>query len=170
MNSKFIGSQQTHREKFTSNRSPRDHCIENQKRERERKPYSYYLRTRSSMVDYSRIIGEAPMKKMNPSVMVLDWILRLWNLWQLDVFFVNSPRVFWIFGYLLASEAVERGPVEGTTHQGASGAPWHTLVGCALHSPPLRQLFVPLGVFSSRKNLQKVSSWLDFVWYWFSTK
>ena len=53
---------------FTSNRSPRDHCIENQKRERE--PSSYCLRTHRSMVDYSRIIGEAPMRKMNPSMMV----------------------------------------------------------------------------------------------------
>ena len=64
-------------QKFTSNRSPRDHCIENQKRER--KPSSYCLRTRRSMVDYSRIIGEAPMRMMNPSVMVLDWISRFWN-------------------------------------------------------------------------------------------
>ena len=40
INSKFIGSQQTHRKKsYTSNRSPRDHCIEYQKRER--KPSSY---------------------------------------------------------------------------------------------------------------------------------
>ena len=34
INSKFIGSQQTHHKRFTSNRYPRDHCIENQKRER----------------------------------------------------------------------------------------------------------------------------------------
>ena len=35
INAKFIGSQQTHTTKrVTSNRSPRDHCIENQKRER----------------------------------------------------------------------------------------------------------------------------------------
>ena len=36
INSKFIGSQQTHAKRVTSNRSPRDHSIENQKRERER--------------------------------------------------------------------------------------------------------------------------------------
>ena len=46
------------------------------------------------MVNYSRIIGDAPMKKMNLSVMVLDWILRLWYLRWMDVFFVDSPRVF----------------------------------------------------------------------------
>ena len=39
INSKFIGSQQTHHKKLTSYGSPRDHCIENQKRER--KPSSY---------------------------------------------------------------------------------------------------------------------------------
>ena len=33
MNSKFIGSQQTQAKRVTSNRSPRDHCTENQKRE-----------------------------------------------------------------------------------------------------------------------------------------
>src|SRR3989337_2978226 len=54
--------------RVTSNRSPRDHCIENQKRER--KPSSYCLRTRRSMMNYSRIIREAPMRMMNPSVMV----------------------------------------------------------------------------------------------------
>ena len=41
INSKFIGSQQTHRKKSYINRRPRDHSIENQKRERERKPSSY---------------------------------------------------------------------------------------------------------------------------------
>ena len=69
MNSKFIGSQQTHRKSL--------HQIDLQEtivlriiRERESKPSSYCLWTRRSMVDYSRIIGEAPMRKMNPSVMV----------------------------------------------------------------------------------------------------
>ena len=33
--SKFIESQQTHRKRFTSYGSPRDHCIENPARERE---------------------------------------------------------------------------------------------------------------------------------------
>ena len=37
---------------------------------RERKPSSYYLRTRRSTKNYSRIIGEAPMEEVNPSVMV----------------------------------------------------------------------------------------------------
>ena len=52
---------------ITSNRSPRELGIEEQ---RERKPSSYCLRTRRSEVNYSRIIGEAPMRMMNPSVIV----------------------------------------------------------------------------------------------------
>ena len=68
INSKFIGSQQTHRKRVTSNRSPRVNCIENQKRER--KPSSYCLQTRRSTMNYSCIIGEAPMEVVNPSVMV----------------------------------------------------------------------------------------------------
>ena len=52
------------------------------------------------MVDHSHIIGEAPMRMMNPSVMVLDWISRFWNLRWLDVFIVDSLRVSGIFGNL----------------------------------------------------------------------
>ena len=40
------------------------------RRERDRKPSNYYLRTRRSMMKYSRIIEEAPMRMMNPSVKV----------------------------------------------------------------------------------------------------
>ena len=39
INSKFIGSQQTHRKRLISYGSPRDHCIENQERERERESH-----------------------------------------------------------------------------------------------------------------------------------
>ena len=67
INSKFIRSQQTHRKRVTSNISPRDHCIENQERERER---GSHLATnygpRRSTKNYSRIIGEAPMEVVNP--------------------------------------------------------------------------------------------------------
>ena len=48
---------------ITSNRSPRDHCIEIQ---RERNPSSYYLRTRRSTKNYSGIIGGEPMEVVNP--------------------------------------------------------------------------------------------------------
>ena len=44
---------------------------------RERKPSSYQLRTRRSIRNYLRIIGEASMEVVNPSVMVsrLDLVL-----------------------------------------------------------------------------------------------
>ena len=53
------------------------------------------------------------------------------------MFFIDSSRVSGIFGNLLASEAVEGHPEEGTTHQGApgaSGAPWWVVVSSALLS------------------------------------
>ena len=68
INSKFIGSQQTHRKKDLHQIDHRDHCIENQKRER--KQSSYKLRTSRSTLNYSCIIGEAPMEVVKPSVMV----------------------------------------------------------------------------------------------------
>ena len=52
------------------------------------------------MVNYSRIIGEAPMIMMNPFVIVLDWISWFWNLRRLELCFVDSPRVSRIFEYL----------------------------------------------------------------------
>ena len=52
------------------------------------------------MVNYSRIIGEAPMRMMNPSVIVLDWISWFWNLRRLGLCFVDSPRVSGMLGYL----------------------------------------------------------------------
>ena len=46
-------------------------------------------------MNYSRIIGEAPMRMMNPSVMVsrLDLVV-------LELIFIDSPRVCGILGYL----------------------------------------------------------------------
>ena len=98
MNSKFIKSQQTHRKKELHQIDLQETIVLRIKRER--KPSSYCLRTRRSMVDYSCIIGEAPMRMMNPSVMVLDWISWFWNLRRLELCFVDSPRVSGIFGNL----------------------------------------------------------------------
>ena len=72
MNSKFIRSQQTHGKKSLHQIDLQETIVLRiiRERERERKTSSYCLRTRRSMVDYSRIIGEAPMRNMNPSVMV----------------------------------------------------------------------------------------------------
>ena len=72
VNPQFIGSRQTHRKRILHRIELQEHrgehCIENQKRER--KPSSYCLWTRRSMMNYSQIIREAPMRIMNPSVIV----------------------------------------------------------------------------------------------------
>ena len=65
INSNFIGSQQTHRKKSLHQINLQETIVWRIK-ERERKPSSYCLQTRRSMVDYSRTIREAPMRMMNP--------------------------------------------------------------------------------------------------------
>ena len=81
INSKFIGSQQTHRKKELHKIDLQETIVLRIKRERERKPSNYYLRTHRSTMNYSRIIGEAPMRMMNSSVMVS----------RLDVVFLELP-------------------------------------------------------------------------------
>ena len=51
-------------------------------------------------MNYSRIIGEAPMRMMNPSMMVSRLDPVVLELAQLELCFVDSPRVFEILGYL----------------------------------------------------------------------
>ena len=70
------------------------------KRERERKPSSYYLRTRRSTKTYPHIIGEAPMDMMNPSVMVSRLDLVVLELPAAGVDFRRLPRVSGVLGYL----------------------------------------------------------------------
>ena len=51
-------------------------------------------------MDYSRIIGEAPMDMVKPPKMALDWIWWFWNLWRLELCFVDAPKGFGILEYL----------------------------------------------------------------------
>ena len=53
----------------------------------------------------------------------LDWIWWFWTLRRLDEYFVDSPRVSGILGYLQSKEAVRGAPEVGTTHQGTPGPP-----------------------------------------------
>ena len=74
------------------------------------------------------------MKKMNPSVMVFRLDLEVLELAAARCVFSDSSRISGIFENLQASEAVDRGPEEGTTHQGTlgdSGAPWWIVVSIA---------------------------------------
>jgi hypothetical protein len=50
------------------------------------------------MMNYSCIIGEAPMRMMNPSVMVSRLDLVVLELAVAGIVFVDSPRVSGIFG------------------------------------------------------------------------
>ena len=53
----------------------------------------------------------------------LDWIWWFWTLRRMDEYFVDSPRVSGILGYLQSKEAVQGAPKVGTTHQGAPRPP-----------------------------------------------
>ena len=58
------------------------------------------LRTRRSIMNYSRIIGEAPMNMMNPSVMVSRLDLVVLEFARLEMIFFDFRRVSGILGYL----------------------------------------------------------------------
>ena len=51
-------------------------------------------------MNYSRMIGEAPMRKINASMMVSILDLVVLELAAAELCFVDSPRVSGIFGYL----------------------------------------------------------------------
>src|SRR3990170_6037375 len=91
INSKFIGSQQTQRKKELHQIDLQDTIVLRIKRERERKPSSYCLWTRRSMMNYSRIIGEAPMRMMNPSMMVSRLDLVVLELVAAGIIFRRLP-------------------------------------------------------------------------------
>ena len=59
--------------------------------ERKRKPSSYCLRTCRSMMNYSRIIREAPMRMINPSVMVFRLDLVVLELAAAGIVFRRLP-------------------------------------------------------------------------------
>ena len=79
--------------------------------------------------------------------------------------FIDCPRVFGFSGYLQSKEAVQEAVEVGTTQQGAPGPPGAPRWAVVPFDPLLRYFFGPMCVFYSRKNLQKVSLCLDFVWY-----
>src|SRR3990170_7045592 len=126
INSKFIGSQQTRRKRVTSYGSPRDHCIEDQ-RERERKPSSYCLRTRRSTMNYSRIIGEAPMDMVKPPEMVSRLDLVVLELAVAGIVFRRLPEGFWDFRVFIERRSGgtgHRGGQHPLAAPGPCGAAW----------------------------------------------
>ena len=66
-------------------------------------------------MDYSRIVGEAPMDMVKPPEMVFRWDLWFWNLRRLELCFGGSPEGFGILDDLLSWEAVEEASEGPTT-------------------------------------------------------
>ena len=73
-------------------------------------------------MNYSRI-GEAPMRMMNPSVMVSRLDLVVLELTAAGIDFRRLPRVSGILGYSYSKDSVQGSPEVGTTHLGAPGPP-----------------------------------------------
>ena len=136
INSKFIGSQQTHRKKrVTSNRSPRDHCIENQKERRSHlvtayRPVGLQWTTHASS-------GRHQWGWWIPSWWCLDWICGFWNLRRLELCFVDSPRVFWIFGVHIEKRGGAGGGRGGHNPPGHVWTPRHARWAVLPLEPPL---------------------------------
>ena len=162
INSKFIGSQQTHRKKELHQIDLQETIVLRIKRER-----GSHLATAYGPVGLQWNTHASSKRHQwgwwTPPWWCLDWIWWFSNLRRLELCFVDSLGFLEYLGIYRAK-------------RWCRGAPWghnpprRTLVGCAPHGPPLWHFFVPLGVFWSRKNLQKVSLRLDSIWYWFSTK
>ena len=138
INSKFIGSQQTHSKKsYIKYISKKPLYWESKERERER---GSHLATTYRPVGLQWTThASSEMHQWGwwtPLWWCLDWIWWFWNLRRLELIFVDSPRVSGILRYLYSKEVV-----------------WEAAeVGCA----PLWYFFGPSCDFWSRKNLQKV--------------
>ena len=160
---------------ITSNRSPRtSRRTLYWESKREKKPSSYCLRTRRSVVNYSRIIGGAPMRMMNPSVIVfpsdkvperasrLDLVvLELAAAWIVFRGLPCNLYNIWVFIELRGGGRDSCGPHYPPGH---TRGLWRPGVSWALWASPLVLPSFP-SCLLGRKNLQKVSLRLDSVWY-----
>ena len=114
-------------------------------------------------MNYSRIIGEAPMGMMNPSEMVSRLDLVVLELAAAGIVFRRLPEGFWDFRVFIEQRGGGEGHRGGHHPSGRAWAPWRAQVGAAHLGPPLRYFFSPSVVFWPRKNPQKVSLCLDSV-------
>jgi hypothetical protein len=162
INSKFIGSQQTHRQKELHHMDLQETVVLKIK-ERDRKPSSYCLRTRRSTKNYSHIIGEAPMDMVKSSEMVSRLDLVVLELAATGIVFRRLFLGFWNI-WVFIEERGSGGELRVGHHpSGRARPPWRSLVGGAHPGLPLRYFFGPSGVFWPRKIPQKVSLRLDSV-------
>ena len=132
------------------------------------------------MVDYSRIIGEAPMKKMKPSVMVFRLDLKVLELAAAGIVFRRLPSGFGNIWEFIGIRGSREGPRGGHNPSGRAGAPLARPGGLCSPQPtflallwPTRYLlvqkkspksFIAIGlrlvlIFCEVKNKKKNSNW-----------
>jgi hypothetical protein len=82
-------------------------------------------------MNYSRIIGEAPMGMMNPSEMVSRLDLVVLELAMAGIVFCGLHEGFWNIRVFLEQRVGGGGLRCGHHPSGRAWAPWHALVGGA---------------------------------------
>src|SRR3989337_2510327 len=130
-------------------------------------------------MNYSCIIREAPMRMMNPSVMVSRLDLVVLELAAAGIVFRRLPQGFWIFGVFIEQRGGVGGVRGGHNPPGRAWAPRRAQVGCAPLGAPLLlpcpivcllvqkkspKSFAAFGlrlglIFYDVKNKQKNSNW-----------
>ena len=102
-------------------------------------------------MNYSRIIGEAPMRMMNPSMMVFRLDLVVLDFAAAGWIFRWLPWGFWNIVVFIEQRGGAGGHRGGHSPLGRAWASRRTLVSCAHLGPPLWYFFDPLDVFWSQK-------------------
>ena len=102
-------------------------------------------------MNYSRIIKEASMRMMNPSVMVSRLDMVFLELAAAGIDFCRLPQGFWNFGVFIVQRGRAGGHRGGHNPPGHAWASRHALVSCAHLGLPLWYFFGPLDVFWSKK-------------------
>jgi hypothetical protein len=110
-------------------------------KERERKPSSYYLQTRRSTMNYSRIIGEAPMDMVKTPEMVSRLDLVVLELAAAGIVFRRLPKGFRDFRVFIERRGGGTEDRGGQHPSGHARPPWHGLVGVAPLGLRLRYFF-----------------------------
>ena len=114
-------------------------------------------------MDYSRIIGEAPMDMVKPSEMVSRLDLVVLELAAAGIVFRRYARGFWDFRVFIELKGGGGSFRVGHHPLGRARGPWHAPLGGALLGTPFRLFLGPYSPFWPRKNPQKVSLHLDSV-------
>ena len=99
-------------------------------------------------MNYSHIIGEAPMRMMNASVMVSRLDLVVLELAAAGIDFRRLPYGFWNIGVFIEQRGGSGGTQGGTTHQGMlgpPGAPWWVVPSSRLPPGATRAHLLPFG-------------------------